>query len=175
MNRQRTTNLIIGIGNEFRSDDGVGLYVARQLQKLKPANCTIKEASGEGTYLMSCWEGYDCVIIIDAVRFFSAPGTIYRIDTDQQDLPANWVQCSSHFVSLPEAIQLSQSLGKKPPTLIIYGIEGSCFDAGIRLSAEAKAAAESVAETIAGELKPRVARTSRRAAANRKADSAAGR
>lgn len=175
MNRHRTTNLIIGIGNEFRSDDGVGLYVARLLQKLKPANCTIKEASGEGTYLMSCWEGYDCVIIVDAVRFFSAPGTIYRIDTDQQSLPAKWVQCSSHFVSLPEAIRLSQSLGKKPPTLIVYGIEGSCFDAGIRLSAEVKTAADSLAGMIEGELKPRVARSSRRAAGNRKVDSTARR
>lgn len=174
MSKQRTTNLVIGIGNEFRCDDGVGLYVARKLRKLKPGNCTVEEASGEGTYLMSCWEGYEFVIIVDAVRFASTPGTICRIDIDRQHLPANWVQCSSHSVGLPEAIRLSQSLGKKPPSLIVYGIEGSSFETGIKLSPEVKAAADSLVETIMAEIKPGHTRPSNRDSRKRKADAAAG-
>jgi hydrogenase maturation protease len=46
--------LILGIGNRFRADDGVGPAVAGRLRALGiPAG----EHSGEGAGLMEAWEG----------------------------------------------------------------------------------------------------------------------
>ena len=40
--------VVIGVGNEFRSDDGVGLVIARRIRERVPATVAVVEASGEG-------------------------------------------------------------------------------------------------------------------------------
>lgn len=145
--------LIIGIGNEYRGDDAVGLYVARELAKLDPEGCVVKECPGEGTYLLNSWEGYRNVIIIDAVKSLSAPGNIRRVDATSQDLPVHWVHRSAHSVSLAEAIKLSRALETLPDSLVIYGIEGDNFDPGEELSDRVSLAAEKLVSTILDEIK----------------------
>ena len=39
----RQTVLIIGVGNEYRSDDAAGIFVARKLKALAIPELTIKE------------------------------------------------------------------------------------------------------------------------------------
>jgi hydrogenase maturation protease len=68
--------LVIGVGNEYRRDDAVGLIVARRLRELSPRNVTVIEESGEGTNLMESWTGADMVILIDAASSGARPGTI---------------------------------------------------------------------------------------------------
>lgn len=150
----RTDTLVIGIGNEYRGDDLVGLYVARALSQHAPKNCLIKESPGEGVQLMNSWEGFEKVIIIDAVRTASAPGTIHRIDALKQNLPDHWVHHSAHTVSLFEAIKLARTLNILPTSLTIYGIEGICFDPGAKISDTVRRAAEKLILTLLAELKP---------------------
>ncbi|UCD63020.1 MAG: hydrogenase maturation protease [Candidatus Zixiibacteriota bacterium] len=152
MNVVRKCCLIIGIGNEFRSDDGAGLYVARQLLKLKLPDVVVKEGSGEGTYLLHCWQGYERVIVVDAAKSSSAPGLIHRIDTARDELPTGWSRHSSHTLGLPEAIRLAETQGSGPKSLIVYGIEGGNFQHGVTLSPEVKAAAHRLVELIVEEL-----------------------
>jgi len=40
--------LIIGVGNEYRCDDGAGLIVARRLKQQTRDDVTVLEQSGEG-------------------------------------------------------------------------------------------------------------------------------
>ncbi|HXX63553.1 MAG TPA: hydrogenase maturation protease, partial [Bacteroidota bacterium] len=61
------THLLIGIGNEFRTDDALGILVAREVRRRNPEGLTIKEQSGEGTALMEAWEGGEEVIVVDAI------------------------------------------------------------------------------------------------------------
>ena len=138
----RPETLVIGIGNEYRGDDAVGLYIARQLTEKAPADCVIIEATGEGVHLINTWEDFSCVIIIDAVRSNSKSGTIHRIDAIEHELPENWVHHSAHTVSLPEAISLARTLNTLPEKLTIYGIEGTRFDPGTELSNEVLQAAD---------------------------------
>lgn len=137
----RPDTMIIGIGNEYRGDDAVGLYIARKISEDTPSNCVIKEAPGEGIHLINTWEGFDRVIIIDAVRSGSIPGTVHRVDATNQKLPDDWVHHSAHTVSLPEAIRLARALKVLPVDMTIYGIEGICFDPGAKLSDEVRDAA----------------------------------
>jgi len=44
--------LIIGIGNEYRSDDAVGLIVARRLKERLADSAIVLEQSGDGAALM---------------------------------------------------------------------------------------------------------------------------
>jgi Ni,Fe-hydrogenase maturation factor len=40
--------LIIGVGNEFRCDDGAGILAARILKGLLPVEITVAENDGDG-------------------------------------------------------------------------------------------------------------------------------
>lgn len=128
--------LIIGVGNEYRADDGVGLLVARRLRKILSAPVTIIEQSGEGTALIEAWKDFQNVILIDAVHSGVEPGTIFRFEAHQQSIPTQFFHYSTHAFSVAEAIELARALRQLPASLIVYGIEGKNFAAGISLSPE---------------------------------------
>ena len=140
--------LIIGIGNEFRSDDGVGLAVARSLVGLLPKNAKIIEESGEGASLMNAWSDVDGVIIIDAVKSGALPGRIHQLDATKETVPTGYFNYSSHAFGVAEAIEISRTLGNLPATLHIYGIEGKSFSSGTELSPEVRRSAEEVKDRI---------------------------
>ncbi len=126
--------LVVGIGNQFRGDDGLGIFVARELVKSVPANITVKELSGDGTALMSLWENWSDVLLVDALKSGSPPGTLHRLDPIREPLP-RWIGLSSsHSFGVAEAIALSRHLEKLPRTLRIIGIEAETFAAGVGLS-----------------------------------------
>ena len=71
--------LVIGIGNEFRCDDGVGIMVAREVAKLNFPDVKVIEQSGEGAALMEVWKETEMAIMIDAVSSDNMPGTVHRL------------------------------------------------------------------------------------------------
>jgi hydrogenase maturation protease len=139
-----TSTLIIGVGNEFRGDDGVGIAVVRQLLEEIPPHITIIEASGEGAALMEAWKEYSRVFVVDGTFSGSPPGTIHRFEAHQEPLPTQFFHYSTHAFSVAEAVEMARALGQLPPELIVYGIEGNTFRAGEGLSPEVEEAAGSV-------------------------------
>ena len=125
---------MIGIGNEYRSDDGAGVVVARRIRKRAPSSCVVCETGGEGTALMELWRHADDVILIDAVSSGAAPGTIHTFHPSGQPLPTEPVLFSSHAFGLVQAIEISRVLNELPRQMIIYGIEGENFEMGTELS-----------------------------------------
>src|SRR5215475_15850091 len=144
-----TLPLIIGIGNEYRGDDAVGLIVARRLKERLADSVKVLEQSGDGAALMEAWRGAETVIIIDAMMSGGAPGTIHRFDASAQPIPKRSLRYSTHAFGVAEAIDLARSLGKIPQRLMVYGIEGKNFAAGVGLSAEVeKAAGEAARQAL---------------------------
>src|SRR5512145_3075445 len=127
----QTLPLIIGIGNEYRSDDAAGLIVARRLKERLADSVKVIEQSGDGAALMEAWRGAETVIIFDAVMSGAAAGTIHRFDVSAQPLPKSGFRCSTHAFGVAEAIELARALGELPRSLIVYGIEGNNFAAGV--------------------------------------------
>jgi hydrogenase maturation protease len=131
---------IIGIGNTFRSDDGVGIVVARELRFQIPTGVTILEESGEGVALMEAWQGAAAAILVDAVRSGAPPGTIHRLDALAEAIPNHLFHYSTHAFSVAQAIELARALNQLPRHLVVYGIEGKEFGAGTVLSANVEQA-----------------------------------
>jgi hydrogenase maturation protease len=144
--------LLIGIGNEYRSDDGIGLVVAREIHKKLIPSVTVKEESGEGVTLMEVWQGFQNVIIVDAVSSGVIPGTFFRIDANKEAVPIKFFHYSTHAFSVAEAIELARTMNTLPSRLLIYGIEGAAFTAGVKISSRVKEAANQVIEQIVGEF-----------------------
>lgn len=145
--------LLIGIGNELRGDDAVGLLIARELEKASLPGIAILEESGEGAALIEAWEGHRTVFLFDAVSTGNfPPGTIYRFDANADKIPADFFHYSTHHFSVAEAIELSRSLNRLPEKLVVYGIEGVNFDYGIHLSPAIEKAMLKIVEEIKLEL-----------------------
>ena len=144
--------LIIGMGNDYRSDDGVGRVVARKLQAESLDDVGVLEETGEGVALLEAWRGADFVILIDAVHSGGEPGTIYRIDGHAEQIPRSFFHYSTHAFSLPEAVEMARALGQLPRRLVVYGIEGKNFASGMGLSREMETAAEETARRVKAEL-----------------------
>ena len=141
--------LVIGIGNEFRGDDAVGLVVARRLTAHARPGLEVREASGEATGLMRLWEGRARVVVVDAMRSGRPPGTVARFDARQ-----GWPEegggpfASSHALGLREAVALSKALDSLPGALVVLGVEGAVFDAGEPMTPAVAAAAAQVVASI---------------------------
>jgi hydrogenase maturation protease len=140
--------LIIGIGNEYRSDDGVGLVVARRLRPRVGDAFAVIEQTGEGASLIEAWRGAGSVIVIDAVTSGAEPGTIHRFEANTETLPKSLFRYSTHAFSLAEAIELARALGELPSRLVVYGIEANDFTAGVGLSSAVDEAARQLEELL---------------------------
>lgn len=148
----KSRTLIIGIGNEYRSDDGAGLFTVRRLQQILTEPVEIIEQTGEGTALIEAWKNFQLVILIDAVHSGAKPGTIFRFAAHQQLIPTKFFHYSSHAFGVAEAVALAQTMKQLPLHLLIYGIEGSNFAAGIGLSSDVDKAIPDVVQNIIGEV-----------------------
>ena len=144
--------LIIGLGNEYRSDDAVGRVVARKLHAESLDGVRILEETGEGATLIEAWRGADFVILIDAVHSGGEPGAIYRIDANEHGVPRRFFHYSTHAFSVAEAVEMARALGQLPRRLVIYGIEGKNFVSGVGLSPVIQKAAEETAHRVKAEL-----------------------
>lgn len=145
------TPLILGIGNRYRRDDGVGPAVADRLAALGIA---VREHSGEGAGLIEAWSGAERVVVVDATQSGGEPGTIRRLDVAARELPRGLFRYSSHLFGLAEAVETARALGRLPAELVIWGIEGADFGFGEDLTPAVAAAAEEVARRIAADLTP---------------------
>jgi hydrogenase maturation protease len=118
--------IVIGLGNEYISDDGAGILAVRQLRaKLNSTpEVDIQELSVGGLQLLDYLIGRKRCILVDAVLNDGATaGTIYRFEQGAASgKPAPLV--SSHQVNLPELLGLASILkADVPPTVTVYGIQ----------------------------------------------------
>jgi hydrogenase maturation protease len=146
------STLLIGVGNEFRGDDGVGILAARRIREKNLPGILIVECDGEAAALLDAWAGMKAVVIIDAVSSGAPPGTIHRIDARRQSVPQELFPFSTHALGVAHAVELARSLGKLPINIIIYGIEGEQFATGSSLSPKVQEALNEVLELVTGEV-----------------------
>ena len=154
-----TKTLLIGVGNLYRRDDGVGCLLAQQLHDADDVAADVSILPGEGASLIAAWEGYTSVYLFDAVSSGARPGTVVRLDAVKEEVPSGFFNYSTHAFSVAEAIELARALDLLPDTFVIYGIEGERFDSGSSLTEPVRVAMDEVAMTfraeLGGELPPR--------------------
>jgi hydrogenase maturation protease len=142
----------IGVGNEYRQDDGVGLFIARHLGLLHLPGARTTETQRDATRLMDLWIGAEIVFVFDAVFSGAASGAVYRLDAVNKPLADDLFQLSTHRLGIVEAVELSRTLNQLPAELVLYGIEGLNFGQGQGLSLPCKRSALNVIRRVLVEL-----------------------
>lgn len=140
---------VVGVGNRYRRDDGVGPWVVDRLQAV---GVSAQEHSGEGAGLIELFEACERVVLVDAAMSGAAPGTIHRFDATTDTIPKAFFRYSSHLFGVAEAVEMARALGRLPRQLLVFGIEGADFGHGETLSPPVDAAAAAVVRTIRAEV-----------------------
>jgi hydrogenase maturation protease len=120
--------LIAGIGNIFFGDDAFGVEVARQLT-LQPLPEDVRVVDFgiralDLTYALL--EGYDFVILVDAVARGGEPGTLYVLEPvlDKfSEAEGAGVSIEGHGMDPSKVLRLTQALGGRVDRVVIVGCE----------------------------------------------------
>lgn len=118
--------LVLGMGNTILCDDGVGIYVVREVaRRVEREDVDFGEASVGGLRILDVVGGYERVIMIDAIQTSDGqPGEIRRLSP--LDFRLSLHAGSSHDLSLPGALALGRGMGLTLPDdedFIIVAIE----------------------------------------------------
>jgi hydrogenase maturation protease len=142
--------IIIGIGNDFRRDDGVGLAVAYQIAERNLPGVRVLSGIGEPAALLEAWDGAAHAVVVDAVTGANtAPGRIRRWTAP--DLEATAV-VSSHALGLTQTCALGQALSRMPDELVVFTVDVADTNHGIGLTPAVAAAVPDLVDLIVAEL-----------------------
>jgi hydrogenase maturation protease len=114
--------VIIGIGNILQKDDGFGVHVIKELEKLElPKEIELVDGGTCTLALSGYFSDYPNVIIIDALKGNKEPGTMYKIKAEEIEKYTR-ENLSAHDVQILDVIKMVNMLGDYPDVMI-YGIE----------------------------------------------------
>jgi hydrogenase maturation protease len=144
--------VVIGVGNRFRRDDGVGPAVIDRLRALDLPGVRLADSDGEPAGLIELWSGTTTAVVVDAVHTKTpSPGRVHRLAMDSVAGDRSGA-ASSHGIDLGQAVELARVLGRLPDRLVVLAIEVADTGYGSGLSAAVTAAADRVAADLAEEL-----------------------
>ena len=151
--------LVAGVGNIFLGDDGFGVEVARALAaELGLGGAKITDFGIRGVHLAyELLEGYETVILIDAVARGDAPGTVSVIEPEAEALrdgergAGALAAMDAHGMNPAAVLAMVADLGGQLNRVLVVGCEPAQVSDGIGLS-EAVAAAVPVAVGVVREL-----------------------
>jgi hydrogenase maturation protease len=149
--------LIVGIGNRWRGDDGVGPVAVERLARLPDVvdHVDLLELDGESSRLLDAWTGRPRTIVVDAVRMGDEPGTIHRVEVGHDPLPLA-TDPSTHAAGLAHAVALGRSLDRMPGHLLVVGVEPASVADGEGLSPQVAAALDELVALVRTEVRAHV-------------------
>lgn len=142
---------MIGVGNRFRRDDGIGPVIAAEVEKLSLAGVRVMVGADDPTELITAWSGADPAVVIDAaVGEDCVPGRIRRWTPELASGPA---MLSTHVLDLPATYALGRVLGHAPRRLVVLAVDAAEVGFGDGLSCPLTAAVPTVVAAVVAELR----------------------
>lgn len=109
--------LVLGLGNEFLSDDAIGIIALRKLKEKFDSIADFQETAESGLALIDYLIGYQKVLILDSIKKnIEDAGTIELIDLKDME-EKNWIK-SPHYIGLPFSLKIAKNLKLKLPKII---------------------------------------------------------
>ncbi|MDQ6616897.1 MAG: hydrogenase maturation protease [Actinomycetota bacterium] len=153
--------LVAGVGNVLRGDDAFGVEVARRLAlEILPPGVRVVETGIAGVALIhELQEGWDALIVVDAVDRDRPPGTVMLIELEVTDVAElSWVQrcdflADMHLATPERALMLARALGVLPAQVLMVGCQPiDAEQIGDGLSEPVRAAVDIAIGIIHGQL-----------------------
>ena len=143
--------LVAGFGNTLLSDDGFGVAVVSRLAaRALPPEVEIFDVGIGGLHFIArLMEGFEQVVVVDAVRGGEPPGTLYIFAFGTVESGAQDSACvDPHLAEPGRALHLAQALDLLPERVIVVGCEPESCHPGLCLTPTVHAAVDRAVERI---------------------------
>jgi hydrogenase maturation protease len=149
--------LVAGVGNSWMRDDAFGGSVANRLEQeeLPPGVSVFDFGTGGLDLAYEVMRGYDALILLDVSRQGGAPGTLYVMepDPDEVDPIEDGQVVNPHGMDPETVLRFVKTVGGWPGKVIVIACEpGEVEEMGLELSPAVERAVEGavtlVRETI---------------------------
>jgi len=121
---ERPQVLILGIGNLLWADEGFGVRAVEALHRayVFPEHVTLMDGGTQGIYLIEHVRKADVLVILDAIDYGLAPGTLKVVGEDvPRFLGAK--KMSLHQTGFQEVLAMADMLGDLPQHLCLIGVQ----------------------------------------------------
>ncbi|GGK75105.1 hydrogenase maturation protease [Mangrovihabitans endophyticus] len=143
--------VVIGVGNEYRRDDGFGPRVIAELAERRArdhrlAAVDLFVSDGEPSRMLQAWTGADLAVVAD-VAVGTAPAAGWReLALPPEDDPRS--AASGHAIGLGATVALARELGRLPQRLVALVAYGHEFGFGVGLSTAVATAVRPVVDRV---------------------------
>jgi hydrogenase maturation protease len=141
--------VVVGVGNEFRRDDGIGPEVLSRLRRhADGVALRLVRSDGEPASMIEAWTGAQLAVVVDAVVTDApVPGRMHRFVLGSNEA-AGSSAVSSHGLGVGEAVGLAAALGRLPGRLIIHAVETADVGYGVGLTPAVSAVADDLTAAV---------------------------
>jgi len=149
------TIAVIGAGNVLFYDEGIGIFAQRYLDENYEfsSNVTIVDGGVLGFQLMTYYQDYDKVLILDTITMHGEErGTIYSIPAEELLGLGSYKQ-NAHEVEIVEMLEICSLLDKMADVKIIGIVPEDIIEVRTDLTSKLKANFNNFVNTAINELK----------------------
>jgi hydrogenase maturation protease len=122
--------LVLGVGNDIKRDDAVGLRVTEALERRRKSDGSgdvgldFRTMTSGRIMLVDELRGYDRAFLIDAIKTESGEaGDWYRFDPEDVEPDEESSGLATHDVGLGTLTRLGEAMGESMPEITIFAIE----------------------------------------------------
>ncbi|MCE4610806.1 MAG: hydrogenase maturation protease [Desulfurococcales archaeon] len=132
--------LIAGFGSLLQGDDsfGIRLLASVEAELRRIGGIDVLEASTNGIMMVQqLMEGYDVLIILDAISMGGEPGELYVLELEDVKSSSNDYVTSIaqlHEINPQSALQIAKALKVLPPRVYFIGCEPAAIDFTLEVS-----------------------------------------
>lgn len=160
--RRRAPVLVLGLGNPYWGDDGVGQAALEALScRSLPPGVEIRDGGTGGLLLLDVIADREHLLVIDAGDFGEAPGTVRDFSPEEAGLCRADRPLSFHQAGLAEVLEIARKLGMAPRNVHLWVVQPGRLGPGCGLSAPVQAALPGLVDSVCralGALLPEAAR-----------------
>jgi hydrogenase maturation protease len=146
--------LVLGIGNLLWADEGFGVRAVEALHQrwLLPADVSVVDGGTQGMYLLDHVCAADRVLVLDAIDYKLASGTL-RVFRDDEVPEWSDRMMSLHQATFQELLSLARLRGRFPRRITLIGVQPDVLDdLGGSLSPLVRARLDEAVELAVAEL-----------------------
>ena len=143
---------VVGLGNILMKDEGVGVWIVRELAKRNlPQNIDIIDGGTASFDIFSSIGALRKLIIIDALQGGEKPGTVYRLYPEDLCAPSN-SYISLHHMHVMDTLNSAKIIGCIPQETVIIGVEPKEIDWGLGVTEDIKRKIPEIIEIVVEEV-----------------------
>ncbi len=143
----RAPTLVLGLGNELFTDEGVGVVASRRIEEMDLPNTEVVDGGTLGLSLLPTIEGRDVLLILDAiVDSDMPPGTVVVYDGEDLRREARLLY-SAHQLGVNEVLAAADLAGVTPADVAAVGMVPKSVETGYGITTTAETALETMVTT----------------------------